>query len=308
MCVKSNPRVVLGLASICVAAAAAAQSSSVCPGGAVGYWPLDGSGTEVVNGFPGAVIGSVMFVPGVVGQAASFDGLSFIDNGPRAELSSFGGTELSFSAWVQPSQQIDLAPIVSARTGCNAGTYQLYASVFGNVYMSKVYLDASYTEFFSPLALPVGTWTHVVASSTGGVARFYINGSLAHETPDDGTRSLDTVVQNVQVGSDSCGNYIAGLLDEVALWDIALTDSQVEALFQTGLAGQARCAFDADADGVADGRDVCPDTEGAPLVDGCDCAQILAHKPGGGGQCDAGTLNVFSRRIGWAKAVPRLPA
>ena len=61
---------------------------------------------------------------------------------------------------------------------------------------------------------------------------------------------------------------------------------------------------DADGDGVADDMDVCPGTTGNPLVDGCDCQQILDLKPGKGGQCNAGLLNVFRNRIGWAQNVP----
>jgi len=67
-------------------------------------------------------------------------------------------------------------------------------------------------------------------------------------------------------------------------------------------------SLDDDHDGITNEHDVCPQTTGTPLVDGCSCAQILAFKPGNNAGelkngCSNGTINVFSQRIGWARDI-----
>jgi len=119
-----------------------ALSNSQCPSGVIGYWPLDGDGTEVVNGLAGDVIGGVTFAPGVSGQAAYFDGNeSYIDAGSHPELTTFGGSAMSVAAWVYrqpdgPAGDPDSA-VITSRTFCNEGNFQLYSSLGDQVYFSK---------------------------------------------------------------------------------------------------------------------------------------------------------------------------
>jgi len=64
--------------------------------------------------------------------------------------------------------------------------------------------------------------------------------------------------------------------------------------------------LDSDNDGVFDTEDKCPNTVGQQLVYGCSCQQILDLKPGvDAGEyrngCSQGTIEVFTKAIGWAK-------
>ena len=64
--------------------------------------------------------------------------------------------------------------------------------------------------------------------------------------------------------------------------------------------------FDSDNDGVVNSEDLCPNTIGVQQVEGCSCEQILELKPGEDegelkNGCSAGTIEVFSKQIGWAK-------
>ncbi|MBU3912514.1 MAG: hypothetical protein KKE50_00315, partial [Nanoarchaeota archaeon] len=64
--------------------------------------------------------------------------------------------------------------------------------------------------------------------------------------------------------------------------------------------------LDSDSDGVNDYLDKCPNTTVNQIVYGCSCEQILAFKPGNNGGelkkgCSKGTIEVFTKGIGWAK-------
>ena len=69
-------------------------------------------------------------------------------------------------------------------------------------------------------------------------------------------------------------------------------------------------SLDTDNDGVLDKDDKCPRTTSAkprlPIIYGCSCKQILGIKPGKDegelkNGCSKGTIDVFTRGIGWAK-------
>jgi hypothetical protein len=281
---------------------------------------MEGNGVEMVNNFPGSLIGNVTFAQGQVGQAASFDGnFTYIDAGTHPELSMFGGTQISFSAWLYrlPDPQSEtgpvpgndlFAPVINARTYCGEGNWQFYGDVdvYGGVYMSNWYQSVE-SSAIATGRLPFGTWSHVVITYDNGTYRFYVDGAFDREDTNPNSGPFNAALQSVQVGSDSCDSYWTGMIDELAVFDIALTAQQAADLYQSGLGGEPLCTTDSDGDGVPNNLDVCPGSTGPALVDGCDCAQILTFMPGNGGQCNDGALNVFSRRIGWASGVPRPP-
>jgi len=66
--------------------------------------------------------------------------------------------------------------------------------------------------------------------------------------------------------------------------------------------------LDSDNDGVPNTEDKCPNTVGSQIVYGCSCNQILGFKPGNSkGEykygCSQGTIDVFTKQIGWAKGL-----
>lgn len=304
----------------------------ICPSGVVGYWPLDGSATEEVNGFPGTLFGTAGYGPGVLGGALELDGdfpASYLDAGTHSELSSFGGSQATVAAWVRreldgPAGDLD-GGIFSVRTLCDfppppgdtgLGNLQLYGSpglffsIWGNETISGDGFSKPDTSFFTFASVPEGVWTHVAASYNGASVGYYVNGVLVHDAPASGPGGpISDDLRNTQLGWDSCGSYWTGGIDDLAVWSVALNGTEVMDLYQNGLIGEPVCAHDDDGDGVAHRDDLCPDTVFTALVDGCDCAQILDFKPGKTkGQypdnCSAGTIADFAARRGWANNIP----
>jgi len=65
---------------------------------------------------------------------------------------------------------------------------------------------------------------------------------------------------------------------------------------------------DSDNDGVTDSEDKCPNTEEGQIVYGCSCEQILSLKQGNNNGelkkgCSKGTIDVFTKKIGWARGL-----
>jgi hypothetical protein len=81
-----------------------------------------------------------------------------------------------------------------------------------------------------------GTWHHIVWTETNGLARLYVDGVL-DATDFDYTRSPLTLNQT-SVGAivrAAIGSYFAGALDEVAVWNRALTRAEIQEVRMTGI-------------------------------------------------------------------------
>ena len=72
------------------------------PSGMIGWWPGDGNAADVIGGNNGTLQGAVAFAPGMVGQAFSFDGSSYVD----ASDSNLpvGNSSATISAWIKTTQ------------------------------------------------------------------------------------------------------------------------------------------------------------------------------------------------------------
>jgi chitodextrinase len=83
------------------------------------------------------------------------------------------------------------------------------------------------------VALPVGAWRHVVMTHDGTVNVIYINGVLKKSVASVG--ALGNTTKPLGIGYDPIDttNYFNGALDEVMLFNVALTAAQVTTLYTT---------------------------------------------------------------------------
>ena len=216
----------------------------ICPSGVIGYWPLDGTATEAVNSFPGTLVGTAGYGPGVLGLALELAGdVSYLDAGTHPELSSFGGSEVTVAGWVRreldgPAGDDDGA-IFSVRTQCDfppfpiptgLGNFQLYGSpgLFFSIWGPETIAGDGFskpdTSFFTFAEVPEGDWKHVAVAYNGASARYYVDGLLVHDSSASGPGgSISDDLRNVQLGWDSCGSYWNGGIDDLAVWSVALS-------------------------------------------------------------------------------------
>ncbi len=85
----------------------------------------------------------------------------------------------------------------------------------------------SYGDAYGTAALPANTWSYLAETYDGSNLRLYVNGSLVATTAHTG--SIATSTNQLQIGGDSIwGQYFAGLIDEVRVYNTALTATQVQ--------------------------------------------------------------------------------
>lgn len=96
------------------------------------------------------------------------------------------------------------------------------------------YNNSASENLVNDSVLVTGVWTHVAATFDGGTKRVYVNGSPAPSSMPAGAMATDG--QPLLIGCDrDSGNYVRfvlGMIDEVIVYDVALSASEIAALAQ----------------------------------------------------------------------------
>ena len=81
-----------------------------------------------------------------------------------------------------------------------------------------------------PSALPTNTWTHLTLTYNGSTLTLYRNGVAVATTNVSGTLSPTT--GTLQIGGSQFGEYFKGLIDEVRIYNRALSATEIQTIYQ----------------------------------------------------------------------------
>ena len=195
----------------------------------VGLWHLNGNSTDSSgNGNNGTDTDITYSIAnGKFGQGAGFNGsTSFIDiaNNPA-------WTSWTFAIWLKPSSLGSMAIISKDLIGVSNRTFSLELAADGTMSLfSWNTTDTMYAVSSSASAvaanqqyLLTGTW-----DTPNNKLSMYINGVLAN-TPATTSGNAKTDSTKITLGRQNTpGKYFAGSLDEVALFNRALSASEIK--------------------------------------------------------------------------------
>jgi hypothetical protein len=186
--------------------------------------PSGTTADDAVAAHNGTISGATR-VPGRFGQALSFDGTDdWVTIPNAADLSLSSG--MTVEAWVRPSTLSSWRSVVmKEHTGALA--YALYANSDANQPVASVFTSSAF-DATGPPTLGLSTWTHLAMTWDGGVVRLYVDGAEIATQPAAGT--LVTGTGGLRIGGNAVrGEFFAGLIDEVRVYDHALTPARIAA-------------------------------------------------------------------------------
>lgn len=218
------------------------------PAGLVGWWSLDETSGTTANDLFGLHDGTHQNGPapvaGKVGSGLSLDGSNDFISVPDDPELDVGTGDFSLSAWILPTFD---GTIVSKRQSVG-GKYRGFVwMVFGSGQLLQIADDVNswYNMYYPFGTLTNGQWHFVTVtvdrdSPTG--CRMYVDGALVYATnPMNRPGNLDNAsALNIGRTSDDGFNSIKGTLDEVALYDRALTAGEVQSLYNAGSDGMCK--------------------------------------------------------------------
>jgi peptidoglycan hydrolase-like protein with peptidoglycan-binding domain len=208
------------------------QLAAVAPtSGLVGYWNFDeGSGTTASdasgNGNSGTINGAA-WTTGKVGGALSFDGSSSVTI-PNSSSINISGP-FTFSVWINSRNSTDSQIFL----GKNA--YDKYVVINPNYggYVTTLFGQQLDT---TPGGVPLNTWTHLVFVGDTNSQKLYVNGVLASSDSSVGS-SFSSSNSSLVLGRNVAGGYpFTGMLDELRIFNRALTSQEVANLYSDGAA------------------------------------------------------------------------
>jgi hypothetical protein len=238
------------LAAFFINGSISAQTSCApVPAGLVGWWAGEGNANDNAGTNNGVLQGAVTFVPGEVGLAFSLDGTTADVHIPgSAALNVGAGSGMTVEAWINPADVTAQHPLVEWNSG-SFGAYLWLATMppFGGGAGALVgsLKDTSFQNHAISSAgelVVTNVWQHVAMTydKTTGIAVLYLDGTVVQEQTLGVFTPLTTgdLWLGLRPYDGGAGLRYAGLMDEVSVYDRALSAGEVLGIYSAGRAGK----------------------------------------------------------------------
>ncbi|HEX6130351.1 MAG TPA: LamG-like jellyroll fold domain-containing protein, partial [Actinomycetota bacterium] len=200
------------------------------PAGLVAAFAFDeGSGSTVEDASgqnnDGTIANATWSALGKFGPALSFDGngdVVTVADAPSLDAT----TGLTLEAWVKPSALNTNWRTVLFKEQSGNLVYALYANRNTSVPAFEIHTGGVRTlNGVNQIAL--GFWTHLAATYDGANQRLYVNGNLVATRAQTGNITTSTGALKIG-GNGIFGEWFAGLIDEVRVYNRALTQPEIQ--------------------------------------------------------------------------------
>jgi hypothetical protein len=196
-------------------------------------------GIELIGGNGGSGIVIIRYTKWVDGRhdkSLDFDGVgNYIDCGNINEPIE-GKNNFSIGYWINLEQNKNY----NTHMGTVAGSdYNLGWNVLSTVDGSLFFVADDTAGSPWGIAWDTGynlttnEWVHIVFTRDGDVFKLYINGSYYGTTTNSLT--IGSGAYNLQIGSSGDERYVDGQIDDVRIYNRALTEDEIKFLYQRGL-------------------------------------------------------------------------
>ncbi len=228
-------------------------TATTLPSGMVAWWGGDGNPSDISGNNNGTLQNGATYAVGKVGQAFSFNGGQYVDVPTSASLNP-GANSFSIDAWIYPT--VDQPGVIVAKWGdTGAFTNQRAYTVLTNTNRKLLFAisndaDQNVGAFHSfetgPNVIALNAWNHVAAvyDHSTGTRYVYVNGvQVATDTP--GAITITNSTADLTIGAQAFSSspaFFAGGIDEVEFFNRGLAQSEIQAIYNAGLAGKLKTA------------------------------------------------------------------
>ena len=219
------------------------------PAGLVAWWQAEGNALDAAGTNNGNLIGGVTYTNGEVGQAFYFNGSSaYVDvpDSPALQLTN----QISIEAWIKPvnanGDQSIVAKIATAG-GLHGYQFATHNAQWGAQFNSFPGQAWGNYVINSPVPLALGAWNHVAWTYDQSAMKLYLNGQPV-ATNVIGAQPIALSAVDLSIGGN--GPPFSGAIDELSMYNTALSAAQIQAIYNAAVAG--KCELDQTAVVVAD--------------------------------------------------------
>ena len=226
--------------------------------GLAAWWPAEGNATDIVSGVSGTVYPGTSYAAGMVGQAFSFDGVQgCVMNTGTPPLTNIQNT-FTIEFWAYPQKGYNMLPQNSNYLGTSGQSYAIFPDWGGNDGQAGVGVcvgtngisvmehAAGYLPSLLNYTNAISGWVHVAIVYNNKHPSLYVNGVYA----GTGITSPRTFVYpsknlggsyDVEAGfSFAQYGLYQGYLDEISIYNRALSADEITAIYNAGSGGKCR--------------------------------------------------------------------
>ena len=243
--------------SLSLPAVATAADCDPAPAGIVAWWQGEESGWDVVGGNNGVLMNTAGYATGEVGMAFNFPAVSnpysLPSDGPFVQvpytnLWAFGTNSFSIELWANFNAELDSATgdpfggVMIADDQASLGLKKWFFAYAGGVlefHVNGPNVNNGSGVFLvqAPFAPVLDQWYHLAVTRDGDLYTIYTNGLAAGSQTD--TNTIPDPEVPLTIG-EAEGFYFDGQLDEVSIYNRALSATEIAAIYAAGSAG--KCA------------------------------------------------------------------
>jgi hypothetical protein len=208
------------------------------PSGLISWWAGNGTANDLAGTNNGALQYGATYAPGEVGAAFSFNGVNQCVSVPDSPSWAFGTNEFTLELWANFGFSGGPQAMLATDEGggpthkwifwLNGSTLQLFLDEVTNTF------SISSAEFFPIL----NQWYHIALTRSGSDFEFYVNGGLYSLV--NSSLSMPSPKAPLTIGDAEGGFCVNGQLDDIRIYNRALSASEIQAIYEAG--GNGMCA------------------------------------------------------------------
>jgi hypothetical protein len=214
------------------------------PSGLVAWWQGEGNAYDSIGTNNGTPVGGIAYTNGEVGQAFVFNNTSSYIPVPASPSLNIGtGSGVTIECWVKPNAydaDVYGGPVIEWDSATTDGL-QLWTggSLFGNI----IDTSGNAHALNVPMVFDTNNFQHVALTydKSSGLAVLYYNGTMIASNNFGNITPQTTYPVNIgrRTGQpNGNGATYGGLIDELSLYNRALSSSEIAAVYNAGSKGK----------------------------------------------------------------------
>ena len=245
---KKLNQFILLFTTICSLNSSAQTIPSYVPtAGLVGWWPFNGNANDASTNANNGTVNGVSLTAdrfGNLNNAYAFDGISNYITVPNSSSLNITGNQITIAMWVfQQNLNTD-----NFHKGISKGGWDLgngYELLYRNTNITDsgaIQLSGAHggLQQYYNINGENSTWFHLVGVFNNGVGSFYINGQYKSAnfmglTFTNFTSNSYPLLFGKRTAGQILSGYVKGKLDDIGIWNRALSACEVKKLYLSGL-------------------------------------------------------------------------
>jgi hypothetical protein len=204
----------------------------------ISWWDAENNANDIIGKNDGTLMNGTTFTPGKVGQAFSFDGVDDYVQVQNPDGLPLGNAPRTMEVWFKTPGDLTISTESAIVQYGTASESQMFGLITSMNAPGKLYFYGHGSDLSGTTTIQPDTWYHGAVTYDGSNLSLYMNGQLEAST----TMSLNTTldVNGLTMGHRNDSSRWQGVIDEVGIFNRALTAEEIEAIYSAGSAGKCK--------------------------------------------------------------------